>query len=166
MAAEVADKKLPQAEADERLKAIADERAKETASREEGEDGWKKKKEVVNPLLSEAKTVNQPDILYGLAARIMPMAGARDKRHFLGLNDTYHWLKMPIVVPGGNMWAATYFTLTGFHAIHVIVGLIAFGLMMPMKFTAANCGIIENVGLYWHFVDLVWIFLFPILYLF
>ncbi len=166
LAAEVADKKLPEAEAAERLKAVADERTKETASREEGDDGWKKKEEIVTPLLAEAKTDNKPEVLYSLAARIMPMAGARDKRHFTALNDTYHWLKMPIVVPGGNMWAATYFTLTGFHAIHVIVGLIAFSLMMPMKFTATNAGIIENVGLYWHFVDLVWIFLFPILYLF
>ena len=34
--------------------------------------------------------------------------------------------KLPIVIPGGNMWASTYFLLTGFHAIHVLVGLIVF----------------------------------------
>lgn len=104
--------------------------------------------------------------LYTLAAKIMPMAGAHDKSHLHGWNDEHSWLKMPIVIPGGNMWASTYFTLTGFHAIHVIVGLICFVIMIPMKFTAANSGLIENVGLYWHFVDLVWIFLFPLLYLF
>ena len=73
---------------------------------------------------------------------------------------------MPIVIPGGNMWASTYFTLTGFHAVHVLIGLIAFVCMLPKTFTPANAGLIENVGLYWHFVDLVWIFLFPLLYLF
>jgi cytochrome c oxidase subunit 3 len=83
-----------------------------------------------------------------------------------GLNDKYHWLQLPMVIPGGNMWASTYFLLTGFHAIHVAVGLIAFLLMLPMTFTAARATHLENIGLYWHFVDIVWIFLFPLLYLF
>jgi cytochrome c oxidase subunit III len=81
-------------------------------------------------------------------------------------NEASHWLKLPLMIPSGNMWASTYFLLTGFHAIHVLVGLIAFALMLPMTFTAKNAGILENIGLYWHFVDLVWIFLFPLLYLF
>ncbi len=83
-----------------------------------------------------------------------------------GLNDQHPWLKLPIMIPGGNLWAATYFLVTGFHAIHVIVGLIAFACLMPKTLGIANAGLIENVGLYWHFVDLVWIFLFPLLYLF
>ena len=74
--------------------------------------------------------------------------------------------KLPFVIPGGNMWASTYFTLTGFHAIHVIVGLIVFALMLLMTLDASKAVMIENIGLYWHFVDLVWIFLFPLLYLF
>lgn len=74
--------------------------------------------------------------------------------------------KMPIVIPGGNMWASTYFTLTGFHAVHVLVGLIVFALMLTVTLDARRAGAIENIGLYWHFVDLVWIFLFPLLYLF
>ena len=64
------------------------------------------------------------------------------------------------------MWASTYFLLTGFHAIHVLVGLIAFAMLLPKDLTGPRAGTIENVGLYWHFVDLVWIFLFPLLYLF
>ena len=55
--------------------------------------------------------------------------------------------------------------LTGFHAIHVIVGLIAFFLMLFATLNRSKAGLVENVGLYWHFVDLVWIFLFPTLYL-
>jgi cytochrome c oxidase subunit 3 len=86
--------------------------------------------------------------------------------HPVGLNDQYPWLKLPIMIPGGNMWASTYFLLTGFHALHVIVGLIAFGFALLMTLNRATAGTIENIGLYWHFVDLVWIFLFPLLYLF
>lgn len=86
--------------------------------------------------------------------------------HVIGLNDEHPWLKLPIMIPGGNLWASTYFLVTGFHAIHVVVGLIAFVILLTMNLGKANSGVIENVGLYWHFVDLVWIFLFPILYLF
>jgi len=86
--------------------------------------------------------------------------------HAHGLNDNHPWLKLPIMVPGGPMWASTYFLLTGFHAVHVLVGLIAFALMFPMTLGRNATNVIENVGLYWHFVDLVWIFLFPLLYLF
>ena len=50
--------------------------------------------------------------------------------------------------------------------MHVIVGLIAFGFAISITLNQATAGIIENIGLYWHFVDLVWIFLFPLLYLF
>ncbi|MCG8448562.1 MAG: cytochrome c oxidase subunit 3, partial [Pirellulales bacterium] len=86
--------------------------------------------------------------------------------HLSGLNDQYPWLRLPIMIPGGNMWASTYFLLTGFHALHVVVGLIAFAIVLTMTLNRARAGLIENIGLYWHFVDLVWIFLFPLLYLF
>jgi cytochrome c oxidase subunit 3 len=86
--------------------------------------------------------------------------------HASGLNDIFPWLKLPAVIPGGNMWASTYFLLTGFHAIHVIVGLIVFTILLGYKLGPKQAGKIENAGLYWHFVDLVWIFLFPLLYLF
>lgn len=113
-----------------------------------------------------------------LADRIMPPShgpgasptGSADaghgSGHAQGWNDEFPWLGLPIRIAGGNLWAATYFLLTGFHAIHVLVGLIVFGLMMPMKLDVSKAGMIENIGLYWHFVDLVWIFLFPMLYLF
>jgi len=115
--------------------------------------------------------VNQPDVdLAALAEEIMPLAaeshgGAHTAEHE-GLNDKEPWLKLPIVIPGGNLWAGTYFLLTGFHALHVLIGLIVFAVMLPITFTVGKAGMIENIGLYWHFVDLVWIFLFPLLYLF
>lgn len=83
-----------------------------------------------------------------------------------GLNEEHHGLLLPMKIPSGNMWASTYFLMTGFHAIHVLVGLIVFVLVLPMKLDSRKANILENTGLYWHFVDLVWIFLFPLLYLF
>ena len=73
--------------------------------------------------------------------------------------------------PSTNDFFATYFLLTGLHGLHVLGGIvvflyfITFGAGMwrtdPQRYTNR----IEIVGLYWHFVDLVWIFLFPTLYL-
>lgn len=69
----------------------------------------------------------------------------------------------------GALWSSTYFTVTGFHALHVLVGIIAWlvvlGIGLVGRLSTAHAGLIENCGLYWHFVDLVWIFLFPMLYL-
>ncbi len=101
-----------------------------------------------------------------LAREVSPLQVSAAHHHAEGLNDEHPWLKLPMVIPGGNMWASTYFLLTGFHAVHVLIGLIVFVLMIPMRLDLGAAGFIENIGLYWHFVDLVWIFLFPLLYLF
>jgi heme/copper-type cytochrome/quinol oxidase subunit 3 len=73
--------------------------------------------------------------------------------------------------PKTNTFLAIYFTMTGLHVLHVIGGLIVNAYLVgpgskmwqtqPERFV----GRIEVAGLYWHFVDLVWIFLFPTLYL-
>jgi cytochrome c oxidase subunit III len=99
-----------------------------------------------------------------LTGRLNVLPLLREQDH--GLNHAYDFLRLPMVIPSGNMWASTYFLLTGFHAIHVIVGLIAFALVLLYRLDRKTAHIIENTGLYWHFVDLVWIFLFPLLYLF
>jgi cytochrome c oxidase subunit 3 len=66
----------------------------------------------------------------------------------------------------GNLFASNYFLMTGFHALHVIVGLILFGFALARNpLTAGDAIFVENIGLYWHFVDLVWIFLFPLIYI-
>lgn len=67
----------------------------------------------------------------------------------------------------GNVFASIYFLMTGFHAIHVIVGMILwiFPIMRGAKLDASYTDWVENSGLYWHFVDLVWIFLFPLIYI-
>jgi cytochrome c oxidase subunit 3 len=73
--------------------------------------------------------------------------------------------------PATNNFLGLYFTLTGLHAIHVIAGMVVNAYLWipgtrmwhaePERFTNR----IEVAGIYWHFVDLVWIFLFPVLYL-
>ncbi|HMF14230.1 MAG TPA: cytochrome c oxidase subunit 3, partial [Gemmataceae bacterium] len=69
----------------------------------------------------------------------------------------------------GNMWASCYFAMTGFHALHVLGGIVAFGVVLALafvgRFGVQHSLVLENLGLYWHFVDIVWIFLFPLLYL-
>lgn len=65
----------------------------------------------------------------------------------------------------GNLFASIYFLMTGFHAIHVIVGMILFGFALFARLDESWTDWVENSGLYWHFVDLVWIFLFPLLYI-
>jgi len=77
--------------------------------------------------------------------------------------------ELPYIIPYGNMWASIYFALTGFHALHVLGGLVVFVIIL-VKAGLGTLGMqqalmIELIGLYWHFVDIVWIFLFPLLYL-
>jgi cytochrome c oxidase subunit 3 len=115
-----------------------------------------------NPQATRAQLSQMAELIMPAASHAGSSAAGE---HVLGLNDLLG-LKLPIVIPGGNMWANTYFTLTGFHAMHVLVGLVVFAIMLPMNLGLARAGMIENIGLYWHFVDLVWIFLFPLLYLF
>jgi cytochrome c oxidase subunit 3 len=72
-------------------------------------------------------------------------------------------------VPFGNLWASCYFAMTGFHALHVLGGLVIFSIILLMglmnKLGPQHESMLELTGLYWHFVDIVWIFLFPLVYL-
>jgi cytochrome c oxidase subunit 3 len=70
---------------------------------------------------------------------------------------------------GEQVFYGLYFTMTGLHALHVIIGavliLFAMTFMARGKIRPDRIGFLENIGLYWHLVDLVWIFLFPLFYL-
>src|SRR5204863_9642287 len=74
-----------------------------------------------------------------------------------------------IKLPGANMFYAVYFLATGLHAFHVIVGMavLIWVLRRTIRgdFDKDYYIPVELGGLYWHLVDLVWIFLFPLLYL-
>ena len=58
-----------------------------------------------------------------------------------------------------------YYVMTGFHASHVIVGMTIIFIVMMQARKGENLHRVEYAGMYWHFVDLVWIFLFPLLYI-
>ena len=70
---------------------------------------------------------------------------------------------------GEVMYFGLYYVTTGLHGLHIIVGLIFIGFIMwQIKkdvLTSTNFQKMENAGLYWHLVDIIWIFLFPLLYL-
>ncbi|MBI3269849.1 MAG: cytochrome c oxidase subunit 3 [Planctomycetes bacterium] len=73
------------------------------------------------------------------------------------------------IFPSTSVPYALYFTLTGFHGLHVFAGILALLVLWgraQAKAAATDMGsACELVGLYWHLVDLIWIFLFPLIYL-
>jgi cytochrome c oxidase subunit 3 len=82
-----------------------------------------------------------------------------------GLNFAYQGQQ-----PGpAQIFFSFYFAMTGMHALHMVIGLGIMAVLLIMaarrRFSAAYYTPVEMTGLYWHFVDIVWIFLFPLLYL-
>jgi cytochrome c oxidase subunit 3 len=68
-----------------------------------------------------------------------------------------------------QLFFSFYFAMTGMHALHMVIGIGILFVLVWMaskgRFTAAYFNPIEMFGLYWHFVDIIWIFLYPLLYL-
>jgi cytochrome c oxidase subunit 3 len=125
---------------------------------------------------SAAKGRRRP--LAGFLVATMLLGGA-----FLGIKAVeytdhirHHLLPGPgfrYPVPGdaraAEMFFSLYFAMTGLHALHMLVGLGLLTTLLVLarrgRFTAEYHTPVEVSGLYWHFVDIVWIFLFPLLYL-
>jgi cytochrome c oxidase subunit III len=101
---------------------------------------------------------------------------------FLGIKSVeYHhkWETHHVPGPGfqyegphareAQIYFLFYFFMTGMHALHMIIGVVLLAVIAWMawrgSFTAEHSAPVEISGLYWHFVDIVWIFLFPLLYL-
>ncbi len=84
--------------------------------------------------------------------------GGPEIKHFL---ETGH--------PGKALFFSLYFVMTGFHALHVVVGVgilfVILLLSLKGRFGSHNYGAVEVSGLYWHLVDVIWIYLFPLFYL-
>jgi cytochrome c oxidase subunit 3 len=86
-------------------------------------------------------------------------------------NPDLHELHLPPGVPVGNveMFYWIYFAMTGLHALHMIIGIGLLTVLTIMawrgRFSPEYHAPVEISGLYWHFVDIIWIFLFPLLYL-
>jgi cytochrome c oxidase subunit III len=94
-----------------------------------------------------------PGARFSVALEDLPRALAADGHSdFIRHVELYFWL---------------YFAMTGLHALHMIIGIgvLAVLLLRSRRFATGYYAPVEATGLYWHFVDVVWIFLFPLLYL-
>ena len=81
----------------------------------------------------------------------------------------WHWNENPELAPKIQLFMTFYWGMTGLHALHMVIGagLLIWFMWRAWKdqFGPEYYGPVEIMGLYWHFVDIVWIFLFPFLYL-
>jgi heme/copper-type cytochrome/quinol oxidase subunit 3 len=72
------------------------------------------------------------------------------------------------VIISRDLFGTTFFTLTGFHGLHVFIGLILLGTLFGLELKREVAGpsqAVEGVSIYWHFVDAVWMIIFPVVYL-
>ncbi|QSR89545.1 cytochrome c oxidase subunit 3 [Methylacidiphilum caldifontis] len=111
---------------------------------------------------------NAGDFVYQLKS-IFSKPEAEEKVLEIPKNEIRWWSNF---VPKYNTYLATYFTMTGIHALHILGGLLVLGYFwgpgasLYKRNPEHLANRVEVAGLFWHFVDLVWIFLFPTLYLF
>ncbi len=86
----------------------------------------------------------------------------------VGQGREYLHLYHEDVTVSRNIFGSSFFTLTGFHGLHVLIGLILltilFGLALAGDFEDAESPAIESAEIYWHFVDAVWIVVFTVVY--
>jgi cytochrome c oxidase subunit 3 len=79
---------------------------------------------------------------------------------------SHHLATLP---PGEQVFFGLYYTMTGLHGVHVIAGITLLSVMAVLeirgRITPEHHAALENSGLYWHLVDVVWIFLLPLFYL-
>ncbi|HMA35210.1 MAG TPA: cytochrome c oxidase subunit 3 [Chloroflexia bacterium] len=87
-----------------------------------------------------------------------------------GQGQEYYRLLTHNVTVSQNVFGTTFFTLTGFHGLHVIVGLIALLILLGLALAGQFKGgqhraAVETIALYWHFVDAVWVVVFSVIYI-
>ncbi|MEJ2616724.1 MAG: heme-copper oxidase subunit III [Ignavibacteriaceae bacterium] len=86
-----------------------------------------------------------------------------------GQGSEYERLITTNVTVSQNVFGSAFFTLTGFHGIHVILGLIVLSVLtiiiMSRKFESVESTVLESASIYWHFVDVVWIVVFSVVYI-
>lgn len=108
-------------------------------------------------------------ILFGTAFLVVKYFEYSSKwEHHLVPGPYFEWAGEGVGRPV-EIFYSLYFAMTGMHALHMVVGIaIMLFMIRPAKrgkWTPQNHNFVEGFGLYWHFVDIVWIFLFPFLYL-
>ena len=75
-----------------------------------------------------------------------------------------HEIREGFTITSSTFWSF-YYTAAGLHALHVLAGVIIMGFIVAEVRKGLELQRVEYIGLYWHFVDVVWIFLFPLLYI-
>ncbi len=102
-----------------------------------------------------------------LGKQFLPMFG---EAHYYFPNDMFAWHNDLVPANIAKLFFSMYFGMTGLHGAHVIIGILSIAVLMVLIYKESH--LVKNdyiptelVGLYWHFVDLVWIFLFPLFYL-
>ena len=81
-----------------------------------------------------------------------------------GINSTYQ-IRLPMVIQNGKTWVNLYFLLTGFHVIHLLAGVVVLCGWLPIQWNRSRSHLLENFSVYWHFVDVVWLVIFAVIYL-
>ena len=81
-----------------------------------------------------------------------------------GQGSEYARLIRDNITLNGSVFGASFFTLTGFHGLHVLVGLVILSIILALAFLRDSKSAIGTVAMYWHFVDVVWIFVFTVVY--
>jgi cytochrome c oxidase subunit III len=83
--------------------------------------------------------------------------------------DAQEWMDKGLRPERIKMFLVIYYTMTGLHAVHLIIGITIIGILAVLawrdRFTPVYYYPVEVGGLYWHFVDVIWVFLLPLLYL-
>jgi heme/copper-type cytochrome/quinol oxidase subunit 3 len=93
----------------------------------------------------------------------------------LGQAREYTQLMHANVRIGSSLFGTGFFTLTGFHGFHVLVGVLLITIITAIGFRSpprspdspggrANASVVRTIGIYWHFVDIVWLFVFLVVY--
>jgi heme/copper-type cytochrome/quinol oxidase subunit 3 len=87
-----------------------------------------------------------------------------------GQGSEYYRLINEQISLGASVFGTNFFTLTGFHGFHVFVGLVLISILLVMSllgdFSDKKSTVIQTIGIYWHFVDAVWIVVFTVVYVF
>jgi cytochrome c oxidase subunit 3 len=152
-----------------------------------GAESWPQQSSILNVPLATLNTIIliSSSVTMVMSWAALKMNDLRKYKMYMGLTFLFgvgfmivkafeygsKFAHVPPLLPSTSNFLGIYFLLTGLHGLHVLGGMIVNGYFWgpgarmfatePAKFTNR----VEVAGLYWHFVDLVWIFLFPILYL-
>lgn len=82
----------------------------------------------------------------------------------VGQGTEYARLIRDDITLNGSVFGASFFTLTGFHGLHVLIGLVILSIVLALAFLEDQKSAILTIAPYWHFVDVVWLFVFTVVY--